>query len=388
MFGSTVVGFALAWYLARETGSATILSTAMMVNFIPMIILGPFIGPLIDRWNRKKILIYSDVVTALLTLVLVVIFYTDTIQIWHIYVIMAGRATGEAFQFPTLRASVPMIVPEKHLVRANGLFATQRGMISIVAPLTGAFLIEALEMQWVLSVDIITAAVAIGCLIPLAIPQPTSPARLGKPNYFADMRQGFHYIASWKGLSYLVILAALINLLAAPVNALLPLFVKNYLGGDVLRLGWLQTALGVGVIAGGFILGAWGGFKRRTITSFTSFLIWSITIFTFGFITENLFFLALALMLISGVSNAMGNAPFGAIFQLVVAKDMQGRFHSLYTSLITTMVPLGLAIAGPLSDAIGLRAIWYISGAAIFFIFATGFFSRDLRNIESQKKKE
>lgn len=388
MFGSTVVGFALAWYLARETGSATILSTAMMVNFIPMIVLGPFIGPLIDRWNHKRILVFSDLITALLTLVLVVLFYTETIQIWHIYVIMAGRATGEAFHFPTLRASVPMIVPEKNLVRVNGLFATQRGMISIVAPLTGAFLIEALEMQWVLSVDIITATIAIGCLIPLTIPQPASSTTPVKPNYFADMRQGFHYIASWRGLSYLVILSALINLLAAPVNALLPLFVRNYLGGEVLRLGWLQTALGVGVIAGGFILGAWGGFKRRTITSFTSFLIWSITIILFGFTTESLFCLALALMLISGVSNAMGNAPFGAIFQSVIAKDMQGRFHSLYTSLITTMVPIGLVIAGPLSDAIGLRAIYYISGAAIFFLFAAGFFSRDLMNIESQQIKE
>jgi DHA3 family macrolide efflux protein-like MFS transporter len=316
------------------------------------------------------------------------LFYTDTIQIWHIYVIMAGRATGEAFQFPALRASVPMIVPEKQLVRANGLFATLRGMISIVAPLAGAFLIEALEMQWVLSVDIITAILAIGCLIPLAIPQPVSSATLVKPNYFADMRQGFHYIASWRGLSYLVILAALINLLTAPVNALLPLFVKNYLGGEVLRLGWLQAALGVGIIAGGLILGAWGGFKRRTITSFTSFLIWSITIVAFGFTTESLFFLALALMLISGVSNAMGNAPFGAIFQSVVAKDMQGRFHSLYGSLITTMVPLGLAIAGPLSDAIGLRVIWYISGGAIFCLFAVAFFSRDLMNLENQKAED
>jgi len=100
LFGSAVVGFALAWYLAKETGSATVLATAMMVAFIPPIVLGPFIGPFIDRWNRKKILIYSDLVTALLTLLLVVIFDTETIQIWHIYVIMAGRAISGSFQAP------------------------------------------------------------------------------------------------------------------------------------------------------------------------------------------------------------------------------------------------------------------------------------------------
>jgi DHA3 family macrolide efflux protein-like MFS transporter len=225
----------------------------------------------------------------------------------------------------------------------------------------------------------------VGCLLPLAIPQLSRSIASVKPNYFADMKQGYHYLVSWKGMSYLVILAMLINFLVAPVNALLPLFVKNFFGGDVLKLGWLQTTFGVGVIAGGLIMGAWGGFRRRTVTSFSSFLIWSIIMILFGFTTESLFPLALVLILLSGLTNTMGNAPFGAIFQSVVAKDMQGRFHSLYGSLIGMMAPVGLAIAGPLSDAIGLRAIWYFSGAAIFLLFATAFFSRDLMNIESQK---
>src|SRR4030042_3672447 len=97
IFGSSVVGFALAWYLAKETGSATVLSMAMLANLLPQVVLGPFIGPFIDRWNRKKILIYSDLVTALLTLVLVVLFYTGAIQTWHIYVIMFCRSTGGSF---------------------------------------------------------------------------------------------------------------------------------------------------------------------------------------------------------------------------------------------------------------------------------------------------
>ena len=98
LFGSAVVQFSLPWYLARETGSATVLATAVMVALIPSIILGPLVGPFIDRWSRKKIMIYADLYTALLTLVLVALFYTGTIQIWHIYAIMIGRAIGETFQ--------------------------------------------------------------------------------------------------------------------------------------------------------------------------------------------------------------------------------------------------------------------------------------------------
>jgi MFS transporter, DHA3 family, macrolide efflux protein len=388
LFGSAIVGFSLAWYLARETGSATILSTAMLVNYLPAILLGPFIGPFIDRWDRKKIMIFSDLFTAFLTLVLVVLFFTDTIQVWHIYAIMAGRAAGGACQYPALQAAIPMIVPEKQLSRINGLLMMLRGAISLVAPVAGAFLMEALDMQWVLSVDIITAIIAVGCLLPLAIPKLPPKDLPAKPSYLSELKQGFRYVISWRGLAYLVVLAVLINFLATPVTALLPLFVKNNLGGDVLKLGWLQTASGAGIIAGGLILGAWGGFKRRTVTSFTAFLVWSIVMVVFGLMTESLFFLALALMFISGLVNSMGNAPFGAIFQSVIARNMQGRFHALYGSVITAMVPVALLIAGPVSDAIGLPTIWYISGSAIFVLFAAAFFSKDLMNIEKHKPGE
>jgi len=198
MFGSSVVGFALAWYLAKETGSATVLSMAMLVNLLPSVVLGPFIGPFIDRWNRKKTMIYSDLITALLTLVLVVLFHTGAIQIWIIYVIMAGRSIGGSFQRPALSASMSMIVPEKYLVRANGLNMTLNGAINIVAPIAGALLMEAFEIQWVLSVDIITAVIAVGFLLPLAIPQPQHTNPIEKPGYFTALRQGFRYVALWK----------------------------------------------------------------------------------------------------------------------------------------------------------------------------------------------
>ena len=190
LFGSAVVQFALVWYLARETGSATVLSTALIVAIIPQIVLGPFVGPLIDRWSRKKIMIFADLFIASLTAVLVVLFYTHNIQIWHIYIIMAGRSIGDSFQNPALGASIPMIVPEKNFVRANGLFQMLQSAIKIVAPIAGAFLIETLDMQWVLSIDIITAVIAVSCLLPLAIPQPPRTTLTVKPNYFAEMKQG------------------------------------------------------------------------------------------------------------------------------------------------------------------------------------------------------
>jgi len=230
----------------------------MMMNILPWVFLGPFVGPLVDRWNRKKIMIYSDLVTMILTGLLFVLFYTNDIQLWHIYVVLLLRAIGGVFQQPAFNAAVPMIVPEKHLVRANGLNMSLSGAINLVGPPAGAFLMATLPMHWVLSVDIITALLAIGILFMLRIPQPARTTLTEKPNVIGDMVQGFRYIASWKALLVLIVIGAIINFVASPGEMMLPMLVTVRLGGDVLKLGWLGAAFGGGVITGGLILGAWG----------------------------------------------------------------------------------------------------------------------------------
>jgi MFS transporter, DHA3 family, macrolide efflux protein len=385
IFGSSVVGFALAWYLAKETGSATILTTAMLVNILPSVVLGPFIGPFIDRWNRKKIMIFSDLATALLTLALVVLFFTKTIQVWHVYVILAGRATGGAFQDPAMAASLAMIVPKTHLARANGFNTMLRGATNIVAPLTGAFLMEALDIQWVLAVDIITAVIAVGILFTLAIPQPPRQTLSAKPHIIEDMVQGFRYVASSRGLIMLLALIGIMSFFTAPGISLMPVFVTNYLGGEVVKLGWLQTARGVGVIAGGLVLGIWGGFSRRIVTVFTFIAVQAMAYIVFSFTTQDLFVMGLIMITATGVSGAFIGGPLNAIFQSVVARDVQGRFFALMSSITGAMMPVGLLVTGPLADAIGVRWTFLISGAAVMACAIAGSFSRNLMNLEDKK---
>ena len=385
LFGSAVVQFALAWYLAKTTGSATVLSTALIVAVIPSIVLGPFVGPFIDRRNRKKIIIFADLFIALLTLVLVILFYTKAIQVWHIYAIMAGRSIGDTFQGPALWASIPMIVPEKHLVRANGLYQMLQNAIKIVAPIAGAFLMETLLMQWVLSVDIITAIIAVGCLLPLMIPQPPHTTLAVKPNYFGEMKQGFRYIWSRPGLAILIGMVALLIFFAMPGSNLIPILVKEHLGGDVIKLGWLGMASGIGGITGGLLLGVWGGFKKRMLTAFLGFLIMIPCSIGLGLTSINYFYTTVIAMLFMGVGLAFVNAPLTAIMNKVIAKDMQGRVFSLYGSIVTLMIPLGLVIAGPVADAFGIRSLYFIASAAWLIILPLAVLSKPLMNLENQK---
>ena len=389
LFGSAVVDFALAWYLTRETGKATVLATALMAALIPQIVLGPFVGPLIDRWSRKKIMIISDAAISLLTAVLVVLFITGTVQIWHIYAIMVGRSIGGTFQNPALGASIPMLVPEKQLVRANGLFQMLQYTIRVIAPIAGAMLMESLEMQWVLSVDIITAVIAIGCLLPLGIPQPPRTTLAVKANYFGDMRQGFRYIWARQGLVMLIGMMALLMFFVVPASTLIPVLVNEHLGGDVIKLGWLGSASGIGGIAGGLLLGIWGGFKKRMWTALLGFLIMIPCSVGLGLTSVNIFYAStLPAMLFMGVGMAFVNAPLTAIMNAVIARDMQGRVFSLYHSIVMAVMPLGLIIGGPVADALGIRSLYFIASAAWLVILPLAMFSKSLMNLENQKAED
>jgi len=382
LFGSSIVQFAIAWYLTIETGSATILATAMLVTFLPPIFLGPLIGPLVDRWNRKLIMISADSFVALITVGLVILFLTHTIQVWHLYLVLIFRAIGQAFHFPALQAAIPMIVPEKNLARVSGLNQMLQGAMTITGPPVGAFLLGITSMQWVLMVDIITAAIAVSCMLLVFIPQPVKSLSAGKTSLRDDMIQGFRYVWQWRGLRILFGLAAIIQFFLIPAYILTPVLVNTHLGGDVLRLGYLNSAFGVGLIAGGLIVGAWGGFKRKVVTGLTGMVIAGISAIGIGFTTVTLFFLGVIASFLVGMGLSFGNGPITAVFQTLVSKDMQGRVFSIFNSLTSIITPFGLAIAGPVADGVGIRTLYFICGGAIVTASSAAFFIPSLVNLE------
>jgi MFS transporter, DHA3 family, macrolide efflux protein len=382
LFGSAIVEFALAWYLTLRTGSATVLATAMLVAFLPPILLGPLIGPLVDRWNRKLIMISADLFITLVTVGLVVLFFTHSIQVWQVYVALVFRSVGQSFHFPAMQAAIPMIVPEKDLARASGLNQMLQGAITIAGPPVGAFLLGVLSMQWVLAVDIITAIIAVSCILPMLIPQPARTDTSVKASVMADMIGGFRYIWNWRGLMVLIGLAAVIQFFLMPAYTLLPILVTTHLNGEVLKLGWLNSAFGVGMVAGGLILGVWGGFKSRIITGLLGVMIAGLATAGLGFTSMALFSLGVASSLLVGMGLSFANGPILAALQSLVAKEMQGRVFALLGSLSGIITPIGLAIAGPVADAVGIRILFFGCGVAIMLASIISFFIPSLMNLE------
>ena len=389
LFGSALVQFALVWYLTKQTGSATILATATLVAMLPQIVLGPFAGALVDRWNRRIIMMVADGGIALATVLLVYLFASGQVQIWHIYLIMMIRSLGQAFHFPAMQASTSLMVPEKHLTRISGANQTLHGAINIVAPPTGALLLEVLPMQGVLSIDIATALLAILPLVFIHIPQPVRTDETGQEGaqggFMQDVHEGLRYVASWPGLLAILVMATVINFLLTPTSALMPLLITKHFGLGALEFGLMDSAWGFGVIIGGLILSAWGGFKRKVATSMMGIIGIGLGVTIVGLTPANLYTMAVAGMAFAGIMNPITNGPLFALIQSAVKPEMQGRVMSLVISAASAMSPLSLMVAGPVSDAIGIRTWFWFGGLFCLMMGFGAFFVPAIMNVENNR---
>mgnify|MGYP001266226457 CR=1 FL=1 len=311
LLGSQLVQFALIWWLTQQTGSATVLAIASIVGIVPQVVLGPFVGPLVDRWNRRWTMILADGAVAAATAVLAILFWLGLIAPWHVYVILFVRAVGGTFHGPAMAASTALMVPEAYLTRIQGLNQMLNGGLSVIAAPLGALLLELLPLQGVLLVDIITAAIAITTVLLVHVPQPrhatTEVHGSAARQYWQDLRAGLRYVLSWRGLLILMVMATFINLVLAPSTSFLPLLVQGHFQGTAWHLGALEAGLGVGVIAGGLLLGAWGGFKRRIFTSLVGLVGLGLSVLMVGLVPASLFPLAVVAMGLMGMMSAITN---------------------------------------------------------------------------------
>ena len=385
IFGSALVQFTLVWWLTRETGSASVLAIASMFALIPEIAIMPFAGAIVDRVNRKMIIIAADAVIALATLGLGVLFFLDHIEIWFVYAIMLLRAIGSAFHYPAEQASVALMVPPTHLARIAGLNQAAQGVINIISAPLGALILEYMDVEGALMIDVVTAAIAIAIVSFIKIPKQQALAQHGKSWFgtvLRDMRDGFAYLVSWKALMILTGLALVFKMALTPAFSLLPLLVYEHLNGNAAQYSLVEVAAGVGIIVGGLILGVWGGFKKHLHTMILGILGVGLGIFLIGFIPEGNFLWILPPIFVVGLMIPIVDGPLSAILQEKVDNEYQGRVMTLLGSIINLSGPIGLAAAGPAADAFGIQVWFIVAGALIFISMGIGLFNKELRQLD------
>jgi DHA3 family macrolide efflux protein-like MFS transporter len=374
LLGSELVQFALVWWLTTTTGSAMVLVLATMMAVLPRVFVSPVAGALVDRWNRRTVMMVADGLSALSSVVLAVLFAFDAMQVWHVYLVMFVRAACGAFHWPAMQASTTLMVPEEHLTRVAGLNQSLQGLGAIVAPPLGALLLEVLPMQGVLAVDVVTAILAISPLVFIHIPQPertAAAAGASRPSMVADLREAVRFLRAWPGILMIIAIAVLVNLLIYPALSLQPLLVTEHFGGDALQLAWLQSAFGVGMVSGGITLSVWGGFKRRSLTGLLALALGGAGFAAVGVAPANGFPLALGAIFFAWFMNPIANGSLMAVLQVIVPADMQGRVFTLLQSAAGAMIPLGLVIAGPLAEVLGVQ-IWFLFAGIAMAVMGIG----------------
>lgn len=372
ILSSSVVGYAVVFWLSLETGSAEILATAAIAGLLPQSLLGFFVGVYIDRWDRKRTMILADSFIAACTLLLAISFWTEHIVLWEVYLLLVCRSVGSAFHMPAMQASVPLLAPESQLTRIAGVNQMIESVSSIAGPAFGALLLAWTGMGTILLLDVAGAAIACITLLFVRIPNPQRTTGR-QPHLLREMREGLQAIRSVSGLGWLFLLAVSATFLIMPVGVMFPLMTLQHFGGDTFDMSLVEMLWGGGALVGGAIMGL--GRYRINQVVFINAMYWllGLCFIGSGLLKPSGFALFCALSAIEGIAGSVYRAAFVAVVQTVIDAAVLGRVLSLYFSLNLLPSVLGLLGTGFLAASVGISRSFVISGTLVCAIGAAGF---------------
>ena len=382
---SSIVSFAIVLWMSLETKSAQVLALGMVSALLPQLVLGLFTGVYIDRWNRKIIMIVSDLFMAACTAVLVMIFYIGKIEIWHIYVLSAMRSAGNAFYSPAMKASVPLLAPEDQFMRISGINQIIYSGCNIAGPALAAFLINIMPMEYILLMEVAGAVIASTSLLFVTIPNPEKDISQ-KPDFLNELKIGLQAIFKRKGMKWLFIsdLSAMFFIL--PVAALFPLMTLNHFLGNTYQMSIVEIVWSGGMLAGGFLIGTNILNKYNKIYLIALMCMLDGLTFLFsGLLPQSGFIWFTVFSALSGVAAAIWNSAFNYILQTIIEPDKLGRAFSTYDSLSLLPSIPGLLATGFIAEKIGLTNSFIIAGCAIFII---GFLVLQIPSVRELGKSE
>jgi DHA3 family macrolide efflux protein-like MFS transporter len=350
LLGTSLSGFALGIWVYQTTGSVTRFAIIALTTSLPRVLLAPVAGALVDRWSRKRMIILGDTGAALSTLGILLLLSFGTIEPWHIYVATAFAAVCSVAQAPAYSASVPLLVPERHLGRANGMVQLGEAAARIAAPISAGALLGIVGLRGVVLIDLATFVFAIGTLLFVHIPSPikTAVGQAGKGRLRDEILEGWRYLRGQRGLLALMMLFTMSNFFVGMIEVLVtPLVLST---GTPAELGQVMTIGGVGMLVGSLTMAVWGGPRRRVLGVLGCMALEGVFIAFGGVAPQFLFFSVAAFGFFFLVP--IENGSTRALLQSTVPAEMQGRVFAVAIAVAHSALPLGYAVAGPLADRV------------------------------------
>lgn len=364
MFGFTVVwlgqiisvlatnmsAFALTIWVFQKTGSATSLGLMQVFFITPFLLITPFAGVMVDRHNRKLMMMVSDSVAGVATVSILLLQYFGVLEVWHLYAAAVFQGLGNAFQWPSYSATISTMVPKEHYGRANGMMSLVDMGPGVLAPMLAGALLPLIDLTGILILDVSTFLLALLILSFVHIPQPprTEEGLKAGGNIFKQAVFGFRYIFARPSLLGLQLIFFFGNLCAGIVFTVVAPMILLRTGNDSVSLGFVQSAGAIGGVVGGVAMSAWGGFKRRVHGVLAGWMLASFFLALLGLGTSLPIWIAMSAL--STVLTPVINGSNQAIWQTKVAPDVQGRVFSARTLIAWMTNPISPLIAGTLAD--------------------------------------
>ena len=389
LLGSSIIRFVIIVWIALETLSPIFVSIAFFLGALPMVVIPPILGVFIDRWNRKLTIALADSLQAFITFMMILFFFTGVANYWLIVLLNVLRGICQAIHFPTVNAIIPLMIPKKHLSRMNAINYLFTGIIQVIGPIIGGFLLVFFKIEQILWVDIFTFLIAIIPLVLITIPSiKLNSVKTEKVSYFKDFKQGLRTLKSVKSFLILIVFISVINLLNMPFTTLMSLFVFINHSGEELDYAFIMAFLQLGIVIGAMVALTKKHWKHKELI-----ILWSVFIGISGYLITTLAptgnFLLMGIgALIHGALIPIANTMFLTILQTKIPPESQGRVFSIVISIAAAVTPLGMIISGPLAVLIGIRLLFIIFLCLQFVSIMVTWFFTDLKNIIHQESKD
>ncbi len=353
LLGTSMTGFGMTIWAYEKTNAATALALVGFFFVAPMLIASPFAGALVDRFNRKLMMMLSDIASGVGSLAILILYTTGHLQIWHLYIIVAFQGIFQSFQWPAYSAAISTMIPKQHYGRANGMLSLADTASNIFAPILAGSLLGIIGLPGILLIDLGTFMFAISALLLVHIPQPrvSAEGRQAQGNILKEAVFGFHYILGRPSLLALQLFFMVSNFLIGVPQAVQAAMVLANTASNEKALAYVNSAGAIGGVVGGLVMSAWGGPKRRAhgvlLGWFVSSLL-GIVLMGFG--------RAIPVWAMAGFIGMFFipiiNGSNQAIWQAKVPPDLQGKVFSIRRLIAWFVTPLAMLVAGPLADKV------------------------------------
>jgi len=351
LLGTAMTEFGLTIWAYEKTGKATPLALVGFFFVFPLIALSPFAGAIIDRSNRKLMMMLSDLVAGVVTIAQFILLATGRLEIWHLYVAAAITGASQAFQWPAFSAGITLMLPKEHLGRANGMMELAGSASNIFAPVAAGALLPLIKLQGIMLIDIVSFAVAVGSLLLVQVPQPkvTEAGRQGQGSLWKESGYGFRYILARPSLLGLQLVFMVGNFFSGLAWTVMAAMILARTGSNEIVYGTVMSAGAIGGVIGGAVMGAWGGTKRKVHGVLAGWALSSLLCVLPLGIGRGLQVWAVANFL-GAFLGPIINGSNQAIWQAKVAPDVQGRVFSVRRMIAWSLSTLAMLLAGPLAD--------------------------------------